>query len=144
MPSTMPGRPPMHTTPPHHADLQGLLQAMTRAEAGIRLRGLDDGLADLRTLWQQHVTDVEEHVLRRMVAADASADGLAGFLLTEHADLTMRLASLSSRPASAERAQAIIALIHQLIQHVFLEARVLSAMGAEGLATAPDTSAGTA
>ena len=128
----------------HLQDPQDFVQALTRAEAGIHLHGLDDGLADLRSLWERHVGDAEEHVFRTLVAESPTADGLVGFFLAEHADLSVRLAGLTEASPSTERAQDIIHLIQRLIQHVFLEARVLSHTGGGCVRAGADTPVGAA
>jgi hypothetical protein len=127
-----------------HQDPQDFVQALTRAEAGIHLHGLDDGLADLRSLWERHVGDAEEHVFRILVAECPTVDGLVGFFLAEHADLSTRLAALTEASPSTERTQAIIHLIHRLIQHVLLEARVLSHTGGRCIGASADTPVGAA
>jgi hypothetical protein len=126
----------------HYQDSQDFIQALTRAEAGIYSRGLNDGLGDLRILWERHVGDTEDRVFRTLVAEGPAADGLVGFFLAEHADLSTRLTALTNTSPSAERSQATIRLIHRLIQHVYLEARVLSPSGRSGAKAGADTHVG--
>ena len=87
----------------HYQDSQEFVQALTRAEAGIHVHGLNDGLGDLSALWERHVGDTEDRVFRTIVAASPTADGLVGFFLAEHADLSARLTALAESPPSAER-----------------------------------------
>lgn len=108
------------------------------------MHGLNDGLGDLQTLWGRHVEDTEERVFRTLVEASPAADGLVGYFLTEHADLSARLTALAESSPSAERSQATIWLIHRLIQHVFLEARVLSPADQLGVRVGADAHAGSA
>jgi hemerythrin HHE cation binding domain-containing protein len=128
----------------HNPDAQNFVQALTRAEAAIHLHGLNDGLGDLRTLWEQHVEDTEEGVFPALIAASPTADGLVGFFLAEHADLSARLTALTECPPSGERSQASIQLIHRLIQHVFLEARVLPSADQLGTRAGVDAGVGAA
>lgn len=130
--------------PDHHQDSQEFVQALTRAEAGIHVHGLNDGLGDLSVLWERHLGDTEERVFRSIVAASPTADGLVGFFLAEHADLSARLTALAESPPSAERSQATIQIIHRLIQHVFLEARVLSPADRSGPRADADARVGAA
>lgn len=130
--------------PDRDEDSQEFVQALTQAEAGIHLHGLNDGLGDLQTLWGRHVEDTEERVFRTLVEASPAADGLVGYFLTEHADLSARLTALAESSPSAERSQATIWLIHRLIQHVFLEARVLSPADQLGVRVGADAHAGSA
>ena len=130
--------------PDQHQDPQDFVQALTRAEAGIHLHGLNDGLGDLRALWERHVADTEERVFRTLVAASPTADGLVGFFSAEHADLSAHLTALAESPLSAERSQATIRVIHRLIQHVFLEARVLSTGDQLGVRAGADARVGAA
>ena len=120
------------------------MRALTQAEAGIHSHGLNDGLDDLQSLWARHVEYTEERVFRTLVAVSPSAGGLVGFFLAEHADLSARLTALAESSPSAERSQATIRLIHRLIQHVFLEARVLSPADQFGARAVADAHAGTA
>ena len=128
----------------HHQDPEDFVQSLTRAEAGIRLQGLNDGLGDLGTLWARHVRETEEYVFRALLAQSPTADGLVGFFLAEHADLSACLAALAQASPSAARLQATVQLIHRLIQHVLLEARVLAPAGAPGTLAGADAPVGAA
>lgn len=134
----------MDTIASHYPDLHGFLQALAWAEAATRFPGWNDGLTDLRTLWERHVRDAEEHLFPSLVVASPAADRLVGFFLAEHADLTARLAALEGEPPTPDQAQAAIQLGLRLIQHILLEARVLSPEARGDIRASLDAIAGAA
>ncbi len=105
-----------------------VLRALTRAEEDARLNPLDGGLADLRILWQRHVRETEAHVYHILASTSPAPDGLVGFFLAEHADLTTRLNGLAGDPPSTDRTRSLVQLIHRLMLHVSMEARALPPM----------------
>jgi hypothetical protein len=104
---------------------QLLLETLAVTERTVRLAGLNGGLADLTSRWARHVEESEERLFPNLVAQGAAADGPVGFCLAEHAALSARLSDLAAaRPTPAWLREAEV-LIGRLIQHVFLEARIL-------------------
>jgi hypothetical protein len=115
----------------HISSQQGalsVLRALTRAEEDARLNAVDGGFSDLRTLWKRHVREAEAHILHILASTSHAPDGLVGFFLAEHADLTTRLNTLSDHPPSTERTRSLVQLIHRLMLHVSMEARALPPM----------------
>ncbi len=113
-----------------------VLRALTRAEEDARLNAVDSGFSDLRILWQRHVREAEAHVYHILASTSPAPDGLVGFFLAEHADLTTRLNALADHPPSAERTRSLVQLIHRLMLHVSMEARALPPMDIQ--AAGPD------
>ncbi len=91
----------------------------------MRLAGLTGGLTDLSLQWMQHVEMAEKHLFPSLVAQGPAADGPVGFCLAEHAALSARLADLAAGQVTPEWFRRAEELIGRLIQHVFLEARIL-------------------
>jgi len=104
---------------------QSLLKTLAATGRAVRLTGLTGGLADLTTQWTRHVDEAEERLFPRLVARGPAADGPVGFCLAEHAALSARLADLTTAQPTPEWLREAEMLIGRLIQHVFLEARVL-------------------
>ena len=105
-----------------------VLRALTRAEEEVRLNLVDGGLSDLRTIWHRHVRESEAHVFHILASTSPAPDGLVGFFLAEHADLTTRLNTLADDLPSTERMRALVQLIHRLMLHVSMESRALPPM----------------
>ncbi len=106
-------------------ETQSLLKSLTATGKAVRLTGFTGGLADLTSHWTRHVEEAEERLFPRLVARGPAADGPVGFCLAEHAALSARLADLAAVRPTPEWLREAEALIGRLIQHVFLEARVL-------------------
>lgn len=104
---------------------QSLLRALAETGKAVRLASLTGGLTDLTALWVQHVEEAEGQVFQQLVADGPAADGPVGFCLAEHAALGARLADLAGAPSSPEWLREAELLIGRLIQHLFLEARIL-------------------
>ncbi len=105
---------------------QPLLRPLAETARAVRLAGLTGGLADLTAEWARHVDEAEERLFPRLVARGPRADGPVGFCLAEHAALSARLADLAAARPGAEWLREAEMLIGRLIQHVFLEARILT------------------
>ncbi len=105
-----------------------VLRALTRAEEDVRLNPVDGGLSDLRTVWRRHVRESEAHVFHILASTFPAPDGLVGFFLAEHADLTTRLNTLADDSPSTERTRSLVQLIHRLMLHVSMESRALPPM----------------
>lgn len=119
-----------------HPSALTVLRALTRAEEDARLNAVDGGLSDLRILWQRHVRETEAQVYHILASTSPAPDGLVGYFLAEHADLTTRLNALAGHPPSTERMHSLIQLIHRLMLHVSMEARALPPMNLQ--AAGPD------
>lgn len=104
---------------------QALLHTLAATGRAVRLAGLTGGLADLTSQWARHVKEAEDLLFPRLVAGGPAADGPVGFCLAEHAALTARLAGLAAARPTPEWLREAELLIGRLIQHVFLEARIL-------------------
>jgi hypothetical protein len=104
---------------------QSLLKALAATARAVRLTCLTGGLADLTTQWTHHVDEAEERLFPHLVARGPAADGPVGFCLAEHAALSARLSDLAAAQPTPEWLREAEMLIRRLIQHVFLEARVL-------------------
>ena len=104
---------------------QSLLKTLAATGRTVRLTGLTGGLADLTSQWTRHVEEAEERLFPHLVARGPAADGPVGFCLAEHAALSARLADLAAAQPTPEWLREAEMLIGRLIQHVFLEARVL-------------------
>ena len=102
-----------------------LLKSLTATGRAVRLTGLTGGLADLASQWTRHVEEAEERFFPYLVARGPAADAPVGFCLAEHAALSARLADLSAAPSTPGWLREAEVLIGRLIQHIFLEARVL-------------------
>ena len=104
---------------------QSLLKTLAATGRAVRLAGLTGGLGDLASQWARHVEEAEERLFPHLVARGPAADGPVGFCLAEHAALSARLADLASARPTPEWLREAEMLIGRLIQHVFLEARIL-------------------
>ncbi len=104
---------------------QSLLDTLATTSKAVRLAGFTGGLADLAAEWARHVDEAELRLFPRLVARGPAADGPVGFCLAEHAALGARLADLEGAPSTPDWLQEAELLIGQLIQHLFLEARLL-------------------
>jgi len=104
---------------------QPLLKALAATGRAVRLAGLTGGMDDLAAQWARHVEEAEERLFPHLVARGPAADGPVGFCLAEHAALSARLADLAAARPTPEWFREAEVLIGRLIQHVFLEARVL-------------------
>ena len=101
------------------------LKTLAATGRALRLAGLIGGLADLASQWTRHVEEAEGRFFPYLVAQGPAADGPVGFCLAEHAALSAQLADLSAAPSTPEWFREAEVLIGRLIQHIFLEARVL-------------------
>jgi hypothetical protein len=104
---------------------QELLRTLAATGHAVRLASVTGGLNQLASEWARHVEEAEDHLFPRLVARGAVADGPVGFCLAEHAALSARLAGLDAAhptPAWFREAEVLIA---RLVQHLFLEARIL-------------------
>lgn len=107
------------------ANAQALLHTLAATGKAVRLAGLTGGMADLASQWARHVEEAENRLFPRLVAGGPAADGPVGFCLAEHAALGARLAELSATRPTPEWLREAELLIGRLIQHLFLEARIL-------------------
>ena len=105
-----------------------LVESFAATGTSVRLTGLSGGLADLTREWTRHVEEAEERLFPHLVARGSAADGPVGFCLAEHAALSARLADLAVARPTPEWLREAVSLIGRLIQHVFLEARVLQSL----------------
>jgi hypothetical protein len=108
-----------------HNDTRALLRALTATGRAVRLASLTGGLADLTAPWARHVGQLEDRLFPCLVAAGPAADGPVGFCLAEHAALSARLAELAAARPTREWIREAELLIGRMIQHLFLEARLL-------------------
>jgi hypothetical protein len=115
----------MDSSPDLSTNAQELLTTLASAGSAVRLSSLTGGLADLRSQWARHVEEAEERLFPRLVAVGPAADGPVGFCLAEHAALDARLAELVAERPTPEWFRDAELLIGRLIQHLFLEARIL-------------------
>lgn len=104
---------------------QALLRTLAATGEAMRLASLTGGLADLTSQWARHVEEEEGRLFPQLVAGGPAADGPVGFCLAEHAALGTRLATLQDARPSPEWLRQAELLIGELIQHLFLEARIL-------------------
>ena len=104
---------------------QALLKTLAATGRAVRLAGLTGGMADLTSQWARHVEEAEERLFPHLVARGPAADGPVGFCLAEHAALSARLADLAAARPTPEWLREAEVFIGRMIQHVFLEARVL-------------------
>lgn len=107
------------------ANAQALLDTLAATGQAVRLASLTGGLADLEMQWARHVEEAENRLFPRLVAGGPAADGPVGFCLAEHAALGTRLAELAATRPTPEWLRQAELLIGRLIQHLFLEARIL-------------------
>lgn len=107
------------------AKAQSLLETLAATGRVVRLTGLTGGLGDLASQWARHVEEAEERLFPHLVARGPAADGPVGFCLAEHAALSARLADLAAERPTPEWLREAEMLIGRLIQHVFLEERIL-------------------
>jgi iron-sulfur cluster repair protein YtfE (RIC family) len=107
------------------ADAQALVRTLATTWGAVRVAAAAGGLAELDTEWHRHVRETEEHLFPRLIADGAAADAPVGFCMAEHAALNARLATLG--PAQSTSAWLLEAerVIGGLVQHLFLEARIL-------------------
>jgi hypothetical protein len=108
-----------------HPTTRGLLSTLTATGRAVQLASLQGGLTDLIAQWDRHVEEMESRLFPSLVAAGPVADGPVGFCLGEHAALSARLRDLAAAPATREWIREAELLISRLIQHLFLEARLL-------------------
>jgi hypothetical protein len=107
------------------ADAQGLVRTLATTWGAVRVAAAAGGLTDLASEWHRHVREIEDHLFPCLIAAGPAADALVGFCMAEHAALNARLASLGPvQPTSAWLREAE-RVIGGLVQHLFLEARIL-------------------
>ncbi len=107
------------------ANAQALLDTLASTGKAVRLASLTGGLADLELQWARHVEEAENRLFPRLVAGGPEADAPVGFCLAEHAALTARLAELAATRPTPEWFREAELLIGRLIQHLFIEARIL-------------------
>lgn len=115
----------MDSGPDLSTNAQLLLKTLAATGRAVRLTGLTGGLADLMWQWTWHVNEAEERLFPHLVARSPAADGPVGFCLAEHAALSARLADLANAHPTPEWLREAEMLIGRLIQHLFLEARIL-------------------
>ncbi|HSD50123.1 MAG TPA: hemerythrin domain-containing protein [Candidatus Methylomirabilis sp.] len=118
----------MHPIEPEielHPTTRGLLSTLTATGRAVQLAGLQGGLTDLMSQWDRHVEDMESRLFPCLVAGGPAADGPVGFCLGEHAALNARLRDLAAAPPTRQWIREAELLISRLIQHLFLEARLL-------------------
>jgi hypothetical protein len=115
----------MDSGPDLSTNARSFLNTLAATGRAVRLAGLTGGLADLTAQWTRHVEEAEERLFPRLVAQGPAADGPVGFCLAEHAALSARLADLAAGRSTPEWLREAEVLIGRLIQHIFLEARVL-------------------
>jgi hypothetical protein len=108
-----------------HPTTRGLLSTLTATGRAVQLAGLQGGLTDLMSQWDRHVEEMESRLFPCLVAGGPAADGPVGFCLGEHAALSARLRDLAAAPPKREWIREAELLISRLIQHLFLEARLL-------------------
>ncbi len=108
-----------------HPTTRGLLSTLTATGRAVQLAGLQGGLTELVSQWDRHVEEMECRLFPSLVADGPAADGPVGFCLGEHAALNARLRDLAAAPPTREWIREAELLISRLIQHLFLEARLL-------------------
>jgi hypothetical protein len=108
-----------------HPTTRGLLSTLTATGRAVQLASLQYGLTDLIPQWDRHVEEMESRLFPSLVAAGPDADGAVGFCLEEHAALSARLRDLAASPPTRGWMRETEQLISRLIQHLFLEARLL-------------------
>ncbi len=107
------------------ADAQALVRTLATTWGEVRVAAAAGGLAELGSEWERHVRETEEHLFPRLIADGPAADAPVGFCMAEHAALNARLAMLGpAQPTSAWLREAE-RVIGGLVQHLFLEARIL-------------------
>lgn len=108
-----------------HPTTRGLLSTLTATGRAVQLASLQGGLNDLISQWDRHVEEMENRLFPCLVAGGPAADGPVGFCLGEHAALGARLRDLAAAPPTREWMREAEVLISRLVQHLFLEARLL-------------------
>lgn len=108
-----------------HPTTRGLLSTLTATGRAVHLASLQGGLNDLISQWDRHVEEMENRLFPCLVAGGPAADGPVGFCLGEHAALGARLRDLAAAPPTREWMREAEVLISRLVQHLFLEARLL-------------------
>jgi hypothetical protein len=108
-----------------HPTTRGLLSTLTATGRAVQLASLHGGLNDLMAQWDRHVEEMESRLFPCLVADGPAADGPVGFCLGEHAALSARLRDLAAAPPTREWMREAEGLISRLVQHLFLEARLL-------------------
>jgi hypothetical protein len=107
------------------ANAQALVRTLAATWGAVRVAAAAGGLAELGAEWHRHVRETEEHLFPRLIADGAAADAPVGFCMAEHAALNARLAGLGpAQPTPAWLGEAE-RVIGGLVQHLFLEARIL-------------------
>jgi len=119
------------------ANAQALLDALATTGRAVRLASLTGGLDDLTSQWARHVDEAEDVWFPRLVAGGPEADGPVRFCLAEHAALTARLAELPATRPTPEWLREAELLIGRLIQHLFIEARILQPLLVRTTSKAP-------
>ena len=107
------------------AEAQALVQTLATTWGTVRVAVAAGGLVELAAEWQRHVREVEEQLFPRLIAESQAADAPVGFCMAEHAALNARLATLGSVQPTPEWLREAERIIGGLVQHLFLEARIL-------------------
>lgn len=102
-----------------------MLKTLAATGQAVRLASVTGGLEPLASEWARHVEEAEDQLFPRLVAGGAAADGPVGFCLAEHAALSARLAGLEAAHPTPAWFRETEVLITRLVQHLFLEARIL-------------------
>jgi len=108
-----------------HPTTRGLLSTLTATGRAVQLASLHGGLNDLMAQWDRHVEEMESRLFPCLVAGGPAADGPVGFCLGEHAALSAHLRDLAAAPPTRAWMREAEVLISRLVQHLFLEARLL-------------------
>lgn len=108
-----------------HPTTRGLLSALTATGRAMQPASLHGRLTDLMSHWDRHVEEMESWLFPCLVAGGSAADGPVGFCLGEHTALSARLRDLAAAPPTRAWIREAELLISRLIQHLFLEARLL-------------------
>jgi len=108
-----------------HTNTQTLLRTLAATGQAVRQASVTAGLAELASVWAQHVAEGEDGLFPWLVASGPAADGPVGFCMAEHAVLSARLAELQDAHPNPAWLREAELLIRRLVQHLFLEARVL-------------------
>ncbi len=116
---------PMEPETDFYPTTQGLLSTLTATGRAVQLASLQGGLTDLIAQWERHVEEMECRLFPSLVAGGPAADGPVGFCLGEHAALSARLRDLAAAPPTRGWIREAELLFSRLIQHLFLEARLL-------------------